>query len=255
MPYIDRNGVRIFYRDVGNGPAILLSHGYSATSGMWKGQAEAFSDRYRVVSWDMRGHGESDSPANPESYSEALTVGDMAAILDEVGAEKAVVGGLSLGGYMSLAFNLAHPERVHALMLFDTGPGYRNPEARAGWNKMAERRAAEFREQGLEALSSAGREARTSAHRSAEGLALAALGMLRQWDSRVMDSLPSTSVPALVLVGDKDEPFLVATDVMAAKIPGATKVVIEGAGHAANLDQPEAFNAAVETFLDGLGLR
>lgn len=252
MPHIDRDGVKIFYRDSGSGPLVILSHGYGATSGMWKGQAEALCDRYRIVSWDMRGHGQSDSPEDPELYSEQATVDDIAALIDHCSAEKAVVGGLSLGGYMSLAFNLAYPDRVHALMLFDTGPGYRNPEARAGWNEMAEGRAQEFREKGLDALNTAGREARTSAHTSAEGLAFAALGMLRQYDSRVMESLPSITVPALVLVGERDKPFIQATDVMAAKIPNAKKVVIPDAGHAANLYQPEAFNEAVSDFLAGL---
>lgn len=252
MPFIDRAGVKIFYRDSGSGPLVILSHGYGATSGMWKGQADALSDRYRIVSWDMRGHGQSDSPEDLALYSEAATVDDIAALIDHCGSKKAVVGGLSLGGYMSLAFNLAHPDRVHALMLFDTGPGYRNPEARAGWNEMAEGRAQDFREKGLDALSTAGREARTSAHGSAEGLALAALGMLRQYDSRVIESLPSITAPALVLVGELDKPFLAATDVMAGKIPNARKVVIPNAGHAANLYQPEAFNQAVSEFLAGL---
>jgi len=252
MPFIDRDGVKIFYRDSGGGPLVILSHGYGATSAMWKGQAEALSDRYRVVSWDMRGHGKSNSPEDPALYSEATTVDDIAALIDACGSKKAVVGGLSLGGYMSLAFNLAYPDSVHALMLFDTGPGYRNPEARAGWNEMAEGRARDFRENGLDALSTAGREARASAHGSAEGLALASLGMLRQYDSRVFESLPSITVPTLVLVGELDKPFLAATDVMAAKIPNAQKVVIPAAGHAANLYQPEAFNQAVSEFLASL---
>lgn len=252
MPHIDRDGVKIFYRDSGSGPTVILSHGYAATSGMWKGQAEALSDLYRVISWDMRGHGQSDSPSDAALYSEDATVEDIAALLDHCGAQTAVVGGLSLGGYMSLAFNLAHPDRVHALMLFDTGPGYRNSDARAGWNEMAERRANDFREQGLDALTTAGREARASSHTSAEGLALAALGMLRQHDSRVIESLPDITVPALVLVGDRDKPFFAATDVMAGKISNAKKVVIKDAGHAANLYQPEAFNEAVGDFLAGL---
>lgn len=252
MPYIDRDGVKIFYDDSGTGPVVLLSHGYAATSEMWDGQVAALSGRYRIITWDMRGHGRSDSPADPKLYSEEATLGDIEALLDEAGARKAVIGGLSLGGYMSLAFHLAYPQRVHALMLFDTGPGYRNPDARAEWNAMAERRAAEFREQGLDALKTAGREARETTHRSAEGLSLAALGMLRQFDSRVIESLPDIEVPTLVLVGERDKPFIAATDVMAAKVPRASKVVIKDAGHAANLFQPQAFNEAVETFLNGL---
>jgi pimeloyl-ACP methyl ester carboxylesterase len=252
MPYIDRDGTKIYYDVHGSGPAVLLSHGYSATSRMWRGQVEALSSRYRVLTWDMRGHGESDSPDEPALYSEGATVDDMAAILDRCGVTDAVVGGLSLGGYMSLAFYLKYPERVRALMLFDTGPGYRNPEARAGWNRMAERRAKVLDEKGLDALRDGGDEVRVSLHHSAAGLARAARGMLAQSDSSVIDGLPSIAVPALVLVGEQDEAFLVAAHVMASKIPPAVKVVLPGAGHASNINQPLAFNRAVEEFLAGL---
>src|SRR3990172_8200895 len=85
MPKLDRNGVAIHYEVHGEGPTLLLSHGYSATCRMWDGQISYFADRYRVVVWDMRGHGESDYPKDVGAYSEALTVADMAAILDAVG--------------------------------------------------------------------------------------------------------------------------------------------------------------------------
>ncbi|MCL6644182.1 MAG: alpha/beta fold hydrolase [Dehalococcoidia bacterium] len=101
MPFVERDGVRIFYEAAGEGPPVLLSHGYSATSRMWRGQVEALAPRYRIITWDMRGHGQSDSPDDPALYSEAATVGDMAAILDALGIDTAVIGGLSLGGYMS----------------------------------------------------------------------------------------------------------------------------------------------------------
>jgi pimeloyl-ACP methyl ester carboxylesterase len=130
-------------------PAILLSHGYGATLRMWGGQVAAFADRYRLVLWDMRGHGESGDPPDPTLYSQALTVADMAALLDACRIERAVIAGLSLGGVMSLAFHLAHPKRVRALMLFDTGPGFRNPEARRQWNERAEARARELEDKGL----------------------------------------------------------------------------------------------------------
>lgn len=252
MPYIDRDGVRIWYQDHGSGPPVLLSHGYSATSRMWAGQVAAFAPKYRVLTWDMRGHGGSASPDDPALYSESATVDDMAAVLDQCDVGRAVVGGLSLGGYMSLAFYLKYPERVRALMLFDTGPGYRNAEARAGWNRIAEQRARTLDEKGLDALRAGGDEVRVSLHHSAPGLAHAARGMLAQSDSRVIEALPAITVPTLVLVGERDEPFLAATDMMAAKIPHATKVVVPDAGHASNIMNPAAFNEAVEAFLDGL---
>ena len=96
-------------------------------------------------------------------------------------------------------------------------------------------------------------EVRVSAHRSADGLARAARGMLAQVDSRIIESLEMIAVPTLVLVGADDTPFLGASDYMSAKIPGAKRVTIPGAGHAANIHQPALFNEAVEEFLASLG--
>lgn len=252
MPTIDRDGVAIYYEVHGPAadaaPTLLLSHGYGATCRMWDGQITALADRWRVILWDMRGHGQSGDPADPARYSQALTVGDMAAVLDACDAERAVVGGLSLGGVMSLAFHASHPERVRALLLCDTGPGFRNPAAREQWNERALARAQELEEKGLAALRG-GDETRLGRHRSARGLAGAARGMLTQQTSDLIDSLPDIAVPTLVLVGSEDRHFLAAADYMAGKIPGARKIVIPGAGHASNLDQPEAFNRAVDDFL------
>jgi pimeloyl-ACP methyl ester carboxylesterase len=251
MPTIDRDGVEIYYESHGEGPPVLLSHGYGATCRMWDGEIDAFRGRYRIIVWDMRGHGNSGDPADPEAYSQALSVGDMSAVLDACGVSCAVIGGLSLGGVMSLAFHLAHPQRVAALMLCDTGPGFRNAEARALWNERAFARARELDEKGLAALRGGG-ETRLGQHRSARGLAGAARGMLAQFDSSLIDSLPTIHVPTLLLVGSEDKNFLAATDYMASKIPGARKVVIPQAGHAANLDAPGAFDRAVAEFLAGL---
>ena len=248
MAKLDRNGVKIHYEVHGSGPTILLSHGYSSTSRMWDGQVAALKDRYRVIVWDFRGHGESDYPSDQSQYSEALTVGDMKALLDHVGVKKAIVAGLSLGGYMSLAFHATHPEMVGALMLFDTGPGFKKDEARAKWNETAHARAAKFDAEGLKALNQSD-EVKLTRHRDATGLAGAARGMLAQQNDRVIQSLESIKVPTLVLVGANDTNFLAATDYMAAKIAGATKAVIPNAGHAANLHQPALFNQAVEAFL------
>jgi pimeloyl-ACP methyl ester carboxylesterase len=255
MATISRDGVSIYYERHGSrtgAPTILLSHGYSATSGMWAGQVKSLGDRYEIITWDMRGHGKSDSPDDPSLYSEHHTVEDMTAILDECGVSSAIIGGLSLGGYMTLAFHLAYPERCVALMLFDTGPGYRNPQARAGWNANAEARAAALEKDGLSALG-AGNEVRIAHHRSAQGLALAARGMLAQVDDRVIQSLPRIDIPVLVLVGEDDTPFRAPSDYMAGKIPGARKVVLSNAGHASNIDQPGAFDAAVTEFISGIG--
>ncbi len=251
MPEIDRDGVLICYQSTGTGPALLLSHGYGATSGMWAGQLEVLSKSHQLITWDMRGHGQSDSPSDPAAYSEEATVADMAALLDACNISSAAIAGLSLGGYMSLAFHLAHPERTDALLLFDTGPGYRRDEGRERWNASAVRTAESFERRGLDALGQSA-EVQVASHRSAAGLALAARGMLAQRDARVIESLPSIAVPTLVLVGADDEAFVAPADYMTAKIPGATRVTLAGAGHAANIDQPAAFNDAVTKFLAGV---
>ena len=252
MPKIDRNGVKIHYEVYGDGPALILTHGYSSTSAMWEGQIEALSKHHKLVLWDMRGHGKSDYPADPNAYSEALTIGDIAALLDQIGARRAIVGGLSLGGYMSLAFYRTHPERVAALLIIDTGPGFKKDEARTAWNKRAHETAERFERDGLSVLKSLSRERSSVTHRDATGLALAARGMLTQRDASVMEILPEIAVPSLIVVGADDTPFLAASDYMAAKIPGAKKVVIPSAGHAVNIDQPQAFIDAVLPFLEGL---
>ncbi len=249
MPLLDRKSHKLNYEVTGNGVPVLLTHGYSASHAMWRDQVATLSQSYKIVTWDMHGHGATESSDRPEDYSEQNTVDDMVALLDEAGAEKAVVGGLSLGGYMSLAFYRRHPERVSALMLFDTGPGFKKDDARAKWNANATRTAEILEAKGIEPLARNSAEVRLAEHRSAPALALAARGMLAQVDGSVINSLADVKVPTLVLVGADDKPFIAATDYMASKIPNATKVVIEGAGHAANIDQPEAFNAAVDDFL------
>ena len=247
------NGIEIDYQASGAGPAVLLSHGYSATRRMWDAQHAALGEQHRVISWSMRGHGETESPADPAQYSADLTVADMRALLAHLGVERAVIGGLSLGGYVSLAFYLAHPEMVRALVICDSGPGYRSADARAAWNQRAQERAAALESRGLEALGKS-REVRESLglHRSAQGLAHAARGMLAQEGSRVIDGLARIAVPTLIIVGDQDQPFLAPCEYMAKKIPGARLEVIRGAGHSSNLDQPEAFNRVLLDFLGGL---
>ncbi len=252
MPYIERGGAKIFYNSSGQGPVVLLSHGFSATCAMWAGQVAAFKAQYRIITWDMLGHGQSDSPDDPSLYSVDGTVSDMAAILDVCGVERAVIGGHSLGGFMSLAFNVKFPQRVRALMLFNTGPGYKSDEARAQWNVTTEKQARAFATKGLAAVGHS-EEMQLGTHRTAKGLEHGARGMLAQADAQIIDSLPDIGVPALVLVGEKDRGYLAAADYMTGKIPGGRKALIADAGHAANIHQPAAFNSAMGQFLESLG--
>lgn len=252
MALLNRGGVNIYYEVHGEGPTLILTHGFSATSAMWQPQIAALSASYQLVIWDMRGHGQSDAPADAAAYSEARTTADIAALLDVVGAQTAIVGGLSLGGYMSLAFYADYAERVDALLIIDTGPGFKKDAAREAWNVTANASGDNIERLGEAALSAGSPERAKAQHKDLAGVVYAARNMLTQYNDRVIQSLPTIAVASLVVVGADDEPFLIATDYMAAKIPGAQKVVIPDAGHASNIDQPAAFNEAVLGFLANL---
>jgi pimeloyl-ACP methyl ester carboxylesterase len=144
---------------------------------------------------------------------------------------------------------------VRALILCNTGPGYRKDDARAGWNDFSIKYASRFEERGLEGF---GRgieiDATRQYQRSAEGLAFAGRGILTQRDANVMEHLEQIDVPTLIVLGADDERYKAGGEYMAAKIPDARKVVIEGAAHAVNLYQPAAFNEAVLEFLKDNGI-
>src|SRR2546423_8416337 len=116
MAYLDRDGVGIYYESTGSGPAFLLTHGFAASSRMFASNVDALAKDHTVVSWDLRGHGRTDYPDDQSAYSAALTIEDMAALLDAVGAGRAVLMGHSLGGYLSLALHVRIAGRLARLV-------------------------------------------------------------------------------------------------------------------------------------------
>src|SRR5258708_40145657 len=127
-----------------------------------------------------------------------MSVARMSALVDQGGAGADIVGGLSLGGYMSLAFYRSHPERVRAQLIIDTGPGFKKDDAREVWNKRAHDTGDRFDREGLEVLKSASRERSGVTHRDASGLPRAARAMLAQRDAPRIESLPVIRPPSLV---------------------------------------------------------
>lgn len=255
MPTLTRDDLTIHYELHGQAtdrPPLLLSHGYGASGGMWEPNISALDGDRQVITWDLPGHGASDAPDRPAEYTHQACVEDMAALLDAVEAEQAVLGGMSLGGFLSLTFRLRYPERVLGLVLVDTGPGFRDEAARERWNRWARDRAEMLEADGVAALPGGPEQGQATHVHGGKGLAHAARKMLVQYDSGVFDSLHQVSVPTLIVVGSEDENFLGAADVMARRIPGAQRLVLENAGHAANLEAPEEFNAAVSRFLEAV---
>jgi pimeloyl-ACP methyl ester carboxylesterase len=152
-------------------PAVLLTHGYGQSGRMWEANVPALAGDRLVVTWDLPGHGESEAPEDAAVYTHEVCLAAMSSLLDAAGAERAVLGGQSLGGFLSLRFALEHPERVAGLVLVDAGPGFRDAEAREQWNE-----AARGRDDGPE------RE------------------LLVQHDARVLDALGEVSAPTLIVV-------------------------------------------------------
>ena len=236
----------------GDGPAVLLTHGFAASSHMFASTVPAVvAAGHTAIVWDMPGHGRSEAPDDASQYTPSRFVEHMLALVDDVGAEQAVVLGHSLGGFLSLELALAHPDRVRGVVLVDTGPGYRNDAARDRWNDMATDYAVNLETKGLDGLPG-GAELSRGVHASAVGLAHAARHVLTQHDSHVIDGLPTISAPTLVVVGADDAPFVKGSDYMAGKIPHAELVVIDGCGHAPPITHPEPFNTALGAYLGGL---
>jgi pimeloyl-ACP methyl ester carboxylesterase len=227
---------------------------------MWDPQVEALSSTHRVVRFDARGFGGSDPGRGPLTMERIAD--DGACLLEHLGVEKAVVGGCSMGGYAAFAFVRRHPQRLAGLVLQDTRAGADSAEAKANRTTLAAKVLAEGAPAAVEAFlpklvgETTHRERPglvASLHErilsaSPRGIADALHGLAARADSRA--TLPTIDVPTLVLVGAEDmltPPAEAAT--MAAAIPRARLDVIPRAGHLANLENPDAVNAALRAFL------
>jgi pimeloyl-ACP methyl ester carboxylesterase len=260
------DGVRLRVESHGSGPPILFSCGFSTTRENFRPQVEPLvAAGFRVLLWDYRGHGSSGAPDDPNAYSFDQVLDDMARVLDHAApGERVVLAGFSFGGAASLHFTLRHPERVRALVLLDTGPGFKNPEAQQRWLEQVERIARNVETKGLAsfvesraAATAIGRRPELpDAQRAARAIAAMQPHGVAHFGRRVagpvpgcIDELAKIDTPALVLVGAEDEAYLRAADVMAARLPNAGKVVIPGAGHVTTIEEPAAVNAALLDFL------
>jgi pimeloyl-ACP methyl ester carboxylesterase len=266
---LTRDGVRLYVEAHGDGVPLVLSCGWCTTHENFRPQVEPLVRAgARVILWDFRGHGRSDAPADDAAYDMSILVEDLAAVLDWAApGEPAVVGGLSFGGLLSLHFALSRPERVFGLVLIDSGPGFKNPDAAARWSAMVERTATRLEEIGMQAILT-GRAVETSIGRRPElpaaiaaSRAIAAQSPqgLARFGRRVagpapcvIDDLARITAPALVVVGAEDDAYLRAAEVMSTKLPHATLVKIPNAGHIVNIEEADAFNRAVAAFLEKL---
>jgi pimeloyl-ACP methyl ester carboxylesterase len=264
-----RDGVLLAVEAHGAGPPVLFSCGFCTTRENFRPQVGPLvAAGHRVLLWDYRGHGESDAPDDPEAYSFELVLDDLGRVLDWGAASApAVLAGFSFGGLASMHFALRHPERVRALALLDTGPGFKNPDTQARWLAQVERTARLLEERGFGGFL-AGRGADTAVGRRRElpAAQAAARAIARQrvhgvahFGRRVagpvpscIDALGKLDLPALVVVGEEDEAYQRAGEVLAARLPRARRVVIPGAGHVVTLEAALALEQALLGFLADL---
>ena len=144
MPTFDSDGVQIFYQSTGEGFPLIWSHEFAGSYESWEQQVRYFSHRYRVITYNDRGYPPSEVPADPEAYSQDITLEDLRRLMDHLELDQAYIGGLSMGGNVALNFALRYPERCKAIIVASAGSGTTHNEAfRSGGEAMAARLLAE----------------------------------------------------------------------------------------------------------------
>lgn len=246
------------------GDVLVLVHGHPFDRSMWRPQIETFAGPgRRVIAADLRGYG--GSTVIPGTTTLTTFAWDIAALLDRLGVDRVVLGGLSMGGQIVLEFYRLFPERVRALVLADTFAAAETQAGKTARNAMADRLLREgmgpYADEVLTKMvtpHNAGTLPAMAGHvrdmmRGAppEGAAAALRGRAERPD--YVGMLGRVVVPTLVVVGSEDVYTPVAdARVMSEGIPGATLAVVEGAGHLPNLERQAEFDAALGAFLDSL---
>jgi 3-oxoadipate enol-lactonase len=263
MPSFQLSHVRLNVRDEGQGTPVLLVHGFPLSHRMWEGQF-ALADRCRMIAPDLRGFGASE--VTPGTVTMEQFADDLHALLNALDLPRCVLCGLSMGGYIAMAFARKYPTRLAGLALCDTRAIADTPEGAAGRKKLAEKVLAEGPAPVVEAMMPKLFAARTATEQPGlleetravmaatqpAGIAAALLGMAARADSTTL--LPTLSVPTLVLVGAEDV-ISPAAEMrgIAAAIPNSRFVEVAGVGHMAPLEAPGACNAALADLIARCG--
>ena len=267
---IQAGSLSVAVSDAGDGPPVVLLHGFACGKRMWFHQTRALRRHFRVVAYDLRGHGLTGAPAAATDYSAAHLARDLVGVLDALKIERAAIVGFSLGGGPALALAASRPERVSRLVLADVGAGADDPLKIEG---MARRWGSLIRRGDIDELVAdmlrselfkvyARRSARARRHMAGliratpiDGLRFTLSEVLAKRKSlfRATGVLKAVQAPTLVLVGQEDYACSKAARLLAGTIPNAALKVIVGSGHMAPLEQPAAFTAALMEFLGGIG--
>jgi pimeloyl-ACP methyl ester carboxylesterase len=258
----DVDGYSIAYRCAGHGPALVLLHGFTLDSRIWQRQLEELSDRFMVVAWDAPGAGASSDPREPFTMSDWAQV--LARFLVFMAIERAHILGMSWGGVLAQEFYRLYPARTRSLILAGTYAGWKGSlppdvcsQRLAASTRGAELPIEEFVPQWIPGLigAAASQDVRDELSHVVADLHPLGFRMMARTlaDTDTRDLLPHIDVPTLLLWGDDDRrsPLSIAEQ-LRDWIPAAELVVMPKAGHVANMEQPDAFNAHVRRFLNGL---
>jgi 2-succinyl-6-hydroxy-2,4-cyclohexadiene-1-carboxylate synthase len=267
MPREHVSGVDINYQLWGDGPPVLMLHGFTGSIGAWQGIPERLGERFQVIAIDLIGHGKTTAPDDPERYRIERAVEDLIALLDRFGVEKTAVLGYSMGGRVALQLASAAPERVTALLLESAAPGIDDPAEREARVESDERLARMIEGQGLETFidfwesiplfasqrdlpdETRKRQRELRLSQDPVGLANSLRGMGAGKMEPVADRLNEFTMPVLYLAGEHDEKYQEVGQRMVTGMPNAEYVEVPGAGHTVHLEQPEEYVESVRCFM------
>jgi pimeloyl-ACP methyl ester carboxylesterase len=269
MPYATTDdGVRLYFEETGSGTPVILVHEFAGDLRSWEPQIRHLGKRYRAIAYNARGFPPSDVPEHVSSYSQARAADDILAVLDHIGAPKAHVVGLSMGGFATLHFGLRHPTRALSLCIGGCGYGA-EPDKREIFRAEADAIAAMIRNEGMPAFAEryaygptrvqyenkdprghAEFKTMLSEH-SAVGSANTQQGVQKERPSlyNLVEEMQRLTVPTLIVTGDEDWPCLLPGILMKQNIPSAALSVIPNSGHAINIEEPDEYNRIVGAFI------
>jgi len=268
MPYVTADdSIKLYYEEAGEGFPIVFVHEFGGDHRSYEPQIRYFARCYRCIAYNARGYPPSDVPDEEQDYSQERARDDIRAVVDGLGIDRAHVVGISMGGFATLHFGMAYPERARSLVVGGCGYGA-EPGKRGQFQAEAEAAAARFETLGIEATANSyalgatrvqlqnkdprGWEdfRRMLAEHSARGSALTLRGVQKRRPSLfdLVEQMKHVRVPTLVMTGDEDDPCIAASILMKRTIPSAALVMLPRSGHAINLEEPALFNQFAEQF-------
>lgn len=262
------DGINLHIEDVGSGTPIVFVHEFAGDHRSWEPQLRHFGRRYRCIAYAARGFPPSDIPKDRAAYSQARARDDIRDVMDGLGIDRAHVVGLSMGGFATLHFGLAYPDRARSLVVAGCGYGAERSE-REKFRAESEASAARLERDGMAAFAEtygvgptrvqfANKDPRGHAEframlaeHSAAGSARTQLGVQRERPSLydLESELKAMTVPTLIMTGDEDWPCLEPNVYLKRTIPTAGLLVLPNTGHTINLEEPGLFNMHVADFL------